>query len=142
MILPVVLLHADARVPVYATAGAACFDFFAVEDVFIPSKESVVIRSGIAMTVPVGKCLDIFSRSGHGFKYDVRLSNCTGIIDSDYTGEIMFKLRCDSYGGLQIRRGDRIAQGRIVDVPRYEFEVVTTLAETERGNGGFGSTGA
>ncbi len=89
----------------------------------------------------------IFSRSGHGFNHNARLANCVGVIDSDYRGEVLVKLSmddefCDPETELYIRPGDRIAQAMLVQVPRCEFEVVEQLTITERGAGGFGSTGA
>jgi dUTP pyrophosphatase len=84
----------------------------------------------------------IFSRSGHGFKDALRLSNCVGVIDSDYRGEVMVSLRADGEACPKIRTGDRIAQAMILPVPAVEFEEVEDLTETARGAGGFGSTGA
>lgn len=84
----------------------------------------------------------IFSRSGHGFKSDTRLSNCVGVIDSDYRGEVMVKLTCDSArSSLVVSNGDRIAQAVIIKYDQVEFEESDDLSETERGAGGFGSTG-
>lgn len=83
----------------------------------------------------------VCSRSGHGFNYGVRLSNCVGVIDSDYRGEVMVKLHNDSEDTYWVEAGDRIAQAYIVPVPRVVFEVAEQLSITERGNGGFGSTG-
>lgn len=131
-----------AKIPVYATEGAAAFDFFAAESGTIHSGLPVVINTGIRMEIPKGKVLKIYSRSGHGFNKDVRLGNCVGIIDSDYRGDIMVKLTPDSKKShLSIAIGDRIAQGIIEDAPRYSFKEVLQLSETDRGVGGFGSTG-
>lgn len=139
--IKVKLLKENAKVPAYGSAGAACFDFYATESLIVPSNGSCVFGTGISMEIPEGKALMIYPRSGLAFKYDIRLSNCTAVIDSDFRGEIMIKLISDSQGGLMIDAGDRIAQGMIVDAPRHEFEVVDELSDTERGNGGFGSTG-
>lgn len=87
----------------------------------------------------------IFSRSGHGFTHGIRLSNCVGVIDSDYRGEVSVKLQSDTvlpYGALKILRGDRIAQALILPIPKIEFEEVSNLTETQRGANGFGSTGS
>ena len=84
----------------------------------------------------------IYSRSGHGFKNDVRLANCVGVIDADYRGELMVKLTGDTYGQLTIKPGDRIAQAMLVPVMKVHFKEVQELSETVRGAGGFGSTGA
>lgn len=87
-----------------------------------------------------------FSRSGHGFKHNVRLANCVGVIDSDYRGSVKVKLIADATPddspGLVIKPGDRVAQALVLPVPRVVFEEVAALSETERGAGGFGSTGA
>jgi dUTP pyrophosphatase len=84
----------------------------------------------------------VFSRSGHGFNYLTRLANCVGVIDSDYRGTIAVKLVNDGGPPFTIKAGDRIAQGLIVPAPRIDFEVVSELEDTVRGEGGFGSTGS
>lgn len=140
--IKVKLLSMDAKVPTYGTSGAACFDFYAINSGIVPANHSCIFRTGVAMEIPEGKALLIYSRSGHGFKNNLRLSNCVGVIDSDYRGEIKIKIKSDGGNGLMIDAGERIAQGMIIDAPRYEFEVVSDLSETERGDGGFGSTGA
>ena len=85
----------------------------------------------------------VFSRSGHGFKNNVRLANCVGVIDSDYRGEVMVKLVYDGFtSNLLVRNGDRIAQAMLVPAQQVTFEVVEELNTTERGTKGFGSTGS
>jgi len=137
-------LHEDAQVPTYATDGSGCFDFYACTYGLKTCAESVTIGTGIAVEIPAGHVLLIFSRSGHGFKNDVRLANCVGVIDSDYRGEIMVKLRKDSIdiNTLNINHGDRIAQGMMIPFQKVQFVEVENLIDTERGTGGFGSTGA
>ena len=83
----------------------------------------------------------IYSRSGHGFKNDIRLANCTGVIDSDYRGEVKVKLTSDGDCDFAVNAGDRIAQAMLIPVPKVELMAVTELSDTERGTGGFGSTG-
>lgn len=88
----------------------------------------------------------VFSRSGHGFKHDIRLANCTGIIDATFRGEVMVKLTCDAPDDdasppYKVNPGDRIAQAMIIPVERVAFTVVDELSETERGAGGLGSSG-
>ena len=86
--------------------------------------------------------MNIYSRSGHGFKDDVRLANCVGKIDSDYRGEGLVKLAIDApYGYFKVFPGDRIAQAEVVKIDRCVFEEVDELSSTERGDNGFGSTG-
>ena len=134
-------LHPDAQVPVYATPGSACFDIFSVESKNVYPGKSEIFETGIALEVPRNHVLLIFSRSGHGFKHDVRLANTTGIIDSDFRGELKIKLKSDGKMVLCIDSGDRIAQGIIIPYPKVYFEEVKELSETDRGTGGFGSTG-
>lgn len=136
-------LHPDARRPEYATDGSGGFDIFAICENDRALSDSLEVRTGVAVEIPEGHVMLIFSRSGHAFKNDVRLANCVAMIDSDYRGEIIIKLRKDSIdtNTLKIKTGDRIAQGLILPFPVVIFEEVENLSETERGNGGFGSTG-
>lgn len=145
--------HPAAKLPVYASEGAACFDLHALgADWSINSQaygvrvhpgSSQAFRTGLSFEVPEGHVMLIFSRSGHGFNSSVRLANCVGVIDSDYRGEVMVKLHGDgAHGhGLNVSDGDRIAQALVLPVQRVSFEDVDALSETERGEGGFGSTG-
>lgn len=129
-----------AIVPTYATKGAACFDFFACNDNNVFHGKPGLFRTGISVEVPVGQVMLIFSRSGHGFRDDVRLANCVGVIDSDYRGEILVKLSGDNANPTELECGDRIAQGMIIPVGQVSF-VESELSETERGANGFGSSG-
>ena len=138
----------EARLPTYATDGAAALDFYAVlrERVTLYPGAAVVLHTGLAVEVPVDHVLLMFSRSGHGFKSDVRLANCVGVIDADYRGEVMVKLTCDDMATcdeapLIIEHGDRIAQGIIFPRPRVECVEVDGLTGTTRGLFGLGSTG-
>ena len=155
MKLKVKKLHQSAKLPTYATKGAACFDLYAatVDGKFaVPSEVHngypVTCGTGLAFEIPAGHVMLIFSRSGHGFKNDTRLANCVGVIDSDYRGEVAVKLTCDQDDGpiewrpLLVRPGDRIAQAMIIPVPAIGLELVDELSDTARGAGGFGSTGA
>ena len=136
-------LHKEANLPLYATDGAGCFDLFTVDSQFIAPGEAMVHGTGLAFAVPKGHVMLIFSRSGMGFKQSGRLSNCVGVIDSDYRGEVMVRIHNDSkYDPIQTQVGDRIAQALVLPVERIEFELVNELDETERGDGGLGSTGA
>lgn len=106
--------------------------------------------TGLAFDIPEGHVMLVFSRSGHGFKYDVRLANCVGVIDSDYRGEVMVKLtkdytlsdEDDHSVPFSVRPGDRIAQAMIIPVERISFAEVDEISSTSRGTGGFGSSGA
>jgi dUTP pyrophosphatase len=137
-------IAAEAKIPVYATEGAACFDLHALTDslMTVPAGGSADIATGLQFEIPPGYCMRIYSRSGHGFRNGVRLANCVGIIDSDYRGEVRVKLANDSTRSMHFFPGDRIAQAEIAPVLRVEFEEADALSETERGEAGFGSTGA
>lgn len=153
MRLKVKKLHQSAIIPKYATSGAACFDLHAVVDgdaillnSYVYKDHPLTIKTGLSFEIPEGHVMLVYSRSGHGFKSNVRLSNCVGVIDSDYRGEVQVKLIQDIAAEmvnelLYINNGDRIAQAMIVPVDRVEFEEVTELSDTERGVNGFGSTG-
>jgi dUTP pyrophosphatase len=138
-------LDPAAILPGYATVGAACFDLHALieDDAEHLVDSTLTVRTGLAFEIPQGCGMFIFSRSGHGFKNDVRLANCVGVIDSDYRGEVSVKLTSDKFGGqvLKVKNGDRIAQAMIVQLPTVAFIEAEDLTETERGEGGFGSTG-
>ena len=135
------LLTPTAKLPVYATDGAACFDIYADR---IISNSNLVVKyaTGLAFELPKGKALMIYSRSGDGIKRHITLSNSTGVIDSDYRGELIVQLEKNIPSVCDFpKAGDRICQAMIIDAPQYEFEVVDELSETGRGAGGFGSTG-
>jgi len=142
----------SAKLPVYSTEGAGCFDIFAdriVKESGDPSTYAMVekghpvtVGTGLSFEIPEGFVMMVFSRSGQGFKNDVRLSNCTGIIDSDYRGELMVKLTCDQeYRGMLVEKGNRIAQAMVVPYPKITFVESSELSDTIRGINGCGSTG-
>jgi dUTP pyrophosphatase len=141
-------VHPAAELPEYATSGAACFDLRALVltennsvEVSLPANSAQIFRTGLAFEVPEGHVMLVFSRSGHGFKNGVRLANCVGVIDSDYRGEVMVKLHNDSAHAMLVFNGDRIAQAMILPVQQVSFNEVDELGSTDRGAGGFGSTG-
>ena len=133
-------LHPEAVMPTYGSSGAACFDLYCVDAGYVIDENT--FRTGLAFEIPDGHVMLIFSRSGHGFKHDTRLANCVGVIDHDYRGEVIVKMRCDSAtGSMFVKYGDRIAQAMIIPYPKVAFEWAAELSDTARGNGGFGSTG-
>jgi dUTP pyrophosphatase len=135
-------LDPRAQIPVYATTGAACFDICTISDnTDILTGDSAVFKTGLSLEIPEGYVMMVYSRSGHGFKQGLRLSNTTGIIDSDYRGELMVKLHNDGVKTAHIAAGERIAQGMIIPVQQVQFALVAELSDTERGTGGLGSTG-
>ncbi len=138
-------LSEHAILPMYATPGSACFDIFGTLQSEGYDSYSLAIPcefdTGWAVEVPEGQVLMIFSRSGHGFKHDLRLANCVGIIDSDYRGELKIKLTPDRRP-VTLNTNAAIAQGMLMPVSQVSFLEVAELSTTERGDGGFGSTDA
>lgn len=133
-----------ARLPFRATPGSAGADLFACieEDVEIGAGERVLIPAGIAIELEdTGTGAFVFPRSSVSSKYGVSLANCVGVIDSDYRGEIKVPLINHSDRPYTVHCGDRIAQLVILPVIVPEFTECDNLGETERSDGGFGSTG-
>lgn len=141
MFIKVCRVSENAILPVYATEGAGCFDLHAAEPGELFNNNTLTIRTGLCFEIPKGHVMLIFSRSGHGFKNDVRLANCVGVIDSDYRGEVMVKLTRDAPMSFVVHTGDRIAQAMIIPFEQCSFGFEEELSTTERGRGGFGSTG-
>lgn len=130
--------------PQRATAGSAGMDLAACIDeaVTIAPRQLVRIPTGIAIALPGPEYVAlIFARSGLGVKHGISLSNGVGVIDSDYRGEIMVGLTNLSDVPYTIHPGDRVAQLVVTPVALPELERVETLDDTDRGTGGFGSTG-
>ena len=136
------LLRQGAKVPTYATDGSGCFDFYSRSEVTVNHHTQALLDTGVAVEVPEGHVMLMFSRSGHGFNHLTRLANCVGVIDSDYRGTIAVKLVNDGGPPFTLPAGSRIAQGLILPLPRIAFQVVSELGDTVRGEGGFGSTGS
>lgn len=144
-------LHPRAKLPQYATAGAACFDLFPVlEEGAVVGADGVrclklkpggllSVRTGWAIVPPAGWCLELHSRSGQG-KVRVSLSNRTGIVDSDYTGEVLALVVNEGSQPFMLREDKAMCQGKLAYSPQAEFLEVLVLPETGRGAGGFGST--
>lgn len=141
MKVKVKLLNDKAIVPTYATDGSGCFDIYACEDAEVIAEGQHVFSTGLSFAIPEGHVMLVFSRSGHGFKHNVRLANCVGVIDSDYRGELLVKLTNDSIGGgVSILSKNAISQGLVLPIEKVVFEEVDELDETIRGTNGFGST--
>lgn len=151
-------LHEDAVVPKYASQGASGFDFHALEDTILLPGETALVRTGLAIAVGFENELQVRPRSGLSLKTPLRVANAPGTVDSDYRGEIcviMTNTAVWSHSSSWIvrngenynqntqfiKKGDRIAQGVICPVNRVAIDEVESLDETERGSGGFGSTG-
>lgn len=130
--------------PYYASKGSAGMDLAACVDepVVIPAGKHMVIPTGIAIALPSCEYVAlVYVRSSLGFKKGVTLSNSVGVIDSDYRGEIKVSLVNLSSEDFTVNPGDRIAQLVITPVCIPQITVANELSETDRGEGGFGSTG-
>lgn len=138
------LLAPGAKAPAYQTDGAAALDLHAHlhDSIMIDPADTAIFPTGLYVAIPLGYVGLLFSRSGHGFKNDVRLANCVGVIDADFRGEVKVKLTNDHLlEPFEVKPGDRIAQLLLVEVPKVRLVEVEDLGYTERGAGGFGSTG-
>lgn len=144
MELKVKLLSPNVSLPRYATAGAAAMDLTACIDqpVTIEPRALVSLPTGIAIALPSSDYVAlVFARSGLGVKHGICLSNGVGVIDSDYRGEIRVGLTNLSDTPYTIRPGDRVAQLAVMPVTQATVVQTEELDETDRGAGGFGSTG-
>lgn len=158
--IPFMKLNENAKMPAYAHVGDAAADLYALESYDIDPGEQIMIKTGIACAIPNGYAMLIQPRSGLSSKSKLRICNTPGLIDSGYRGEICVLMEnVDAkikdlvidddgkatgilYGSsYHIDAGDRIAQARLVEVPSMAFEEVKELGDTDRGEGGFGSTG-
>jgi len=129
--------------PAYGSAGAAGADLRAAvaEPLELAPGDRVLIPTGIAIAVPMGFEAQVRSRSGLALRHGLYLPNAPGTIDSDYRGEVGVILQNGGSESVRIARGERIAQIVIAPVAQAQFVPVERLDETERGAGGFGSTG-
>ena len=136
-------LDENAIVPTYGSAFAAGADLYACtgETVTINPHETKLIHTGIAMEIPTGYAGLIYARSGIASKRGLAPANKVGVVDSDYRGEIMVALHNHSSEPQSIDNGERIAQLVIAPYVVADFVVSDELDDTERGEGGFGSTG-
>lgn len=125
----------------HGSTYAAGYDLHAIEDISIAPNTTVMARTGLAMEIPQGYFGGIYARSSLASKKGIRPANCVGVIDSDYRGEVMVALFNDSEKPVLISRGERIAQLIVQRYQELEIVFVSSLNETERGTGGFGSTG-
>lgn len=144
MILNVKKLREDAVLPVRATEGSAGMDLHALVDapVTLAPGERSMIPTGLAIALPSSDYVAlVFARSGLAIKKGITLSNCVGVIDSDYRGELKVGLINQSKEPYTIEKGERIAQLVIMPVCLPEIAEAEDLDETDRGAGGFGSTG-
>ncbi len=137
-------LSAAAIIPTRGSEKAAGYDLYACiqsDTIIIPAHSTVKIGTGLAIAVPNGYFGAIFARSGLAAKQGLRPANCVGVADSDYRGEYIVALHNDTDEDKVIAKGERIAQLVVMPYLSVEFDEVEELDETERGAGGFGSTG-
>ncbi len=134
----------EVKFPHYATSGSAGIDLSACID------EPMVLKPGEIQKIPTGIAIQIptpeyggfvFPRSGLSSKHGINLVNCVGVIDSDYTGEILCPLQNNGSQIYTIQPGERVAQLVFMPIVQVELVLVEELVETGRGTGGFGSTG-
>ena len=137
-------LNEKAKIPTRGSENAAGYDLYAClpdKELVIWPHDTVLVDTGWAMRIPNDCYGAIFARSGRAFKQGLRPANCVGIIDSDYRGPVKVALHNDSDEHQIITDGERIAQLVIMPYYTVDFREVDELDETERGKGGFGSTG-
>jgi len=136
------LPHGDGLpLPAYATAGAAGLDVVAAEALTLAPGARAAVATGFAIAIPDGYEVQVRPRSGLALKHGVTCLNTPGTIDSDYRGEVKVILANLGDAPFPIARGDRIAQLVPAAVVRATLDLVETLGDTVRGQGGFGSTG-
>jgi len=134
-------LHDGAVIPSYAKEGDAAMDLTAVSKIGTDGSAFLEYGTGISVAIPEGYVGLIFPRSSVS-KTTLSLCNAVGVVDSGYRGEIKLRFRdAKLYGGESYKVGDRVAQLMIIPRPSVEFEEVEDLDETDRGLGGFGSSG-
>lgn len=136
-------LRENAVVPTRGSASAAGYDLYACIDtpVSIAPHATAMIGTGLSVAIPEGYFGAVFARSGLASKQALRPANCVGVCDSDYRGEYIVALHNDGETERVIESGERIAQLVVIPYLSVEFDLVDELDETERGAGGFGSTG-
>ena len=136
-------LNEKAKIPTRGSEYAAGYDLYACvnELTTIPAHSTVKIGTGLAIEIPHGYFGAVFARSGLATKQGLRPGNCVGVCDEDYRGEYIVALHNDTDLPRVIEPNERIAQLVVLPYLSVEFEEVNELDNTERGNGGFGSTG-
>jgi len=129
--------------PTRGSESAAGYDLYACLDeaAAIPPSQTRLIPTGLAFALPEGTFGAVFARSGLAVKQGLRPANCVGVIDSDYRGELMVALHNDGETPRTVAHGERVAQLVLLPYLPMAFEEVDELPDTERGAGGFGSTG-
>lgn len=141
--IKVKLLSEHAKLPTRATAGSNGWDLYASEDVVLRPGEWYAVKTDVAIEIPRGNIAAlVVPRSGLAKNHGLTILNGPGLIDSDFRGEIhSLLINHERAFSKKISRGDRIGQLVFVELPAVTLEVAAELSQTERGSGGFGSTG-
>lgn len=140
--VPIKRLDPTVELPRYAYPGDAGLDIRANETVDIPPLARVLISTGLAVAIPDGSAGFMQPRSGMALKKGLSIANTPGLIDAQYRGELkVIAVNLDTHETIHIEKGERIAQLVIQEVPVVELVEVDELDDTERGSGGFGSSG-
>lgn len=135
-------LYEDSQIPTRGSEYAAGYDLYAHEGATIKPHETAKIGTGVAIQPPKDTFGAVFARSGLATKQGLRPANCVGVCDYDYTGEYIVALHNDSNEERTIEAGERIGQVVFIPYVDVSFVEVDELEATDRGDGGFGSTGA
>lgn len=128
-------------IPAKAHADDAAFDLRSRADMIIPVNRSTLVPTGVFMELPVNYEAQVRPRSGLALKHNITLTNSPGTIDAGYRGEVGVIMFNHGPAEFEVKRGDRIAQMVITELPQVELELAESLSESDRGAGGFGSTG-
>lgn len=141
MVIKAKRIRENANIPHYATTGAAAVDLYGCDAMDIQPGETVFIDTGVAFEIPEGFVGLVYARSGLACKKGLALANGVGVIDSDFRDSVKVALHNHSNQTRTVVAGERLAQMIVTKYPHVEFEEVDELQETERGLGGFGSSG-
>lgn len=133
-------IHEDAVIPEYAHATDAGADIYAIEDMVVKPHTTVLVRTGLKVAIPTGYEIQIRPRSGMSLKTAMRVANTPGTIDAGYRGEVCVIMENTGNLTYNISKGDKVAQMVIMPVPMINWIETNELDNTDRGEGGFGST--
>ena len=134
-------VHPDAKLPAYARPGDAGMDLRSVEDSVVPRFGRALVKTGLVMMLPPGYEAQVRQRSGLALKHGITVLNTPGTIDSGYRGEVGVILANFGDSDFRVAKGDRVAQLVVAPVTQAEIVETNVIDETDRGAGGFGSTG-
>lgn len=141
MMIRVKKLREDVRLPEYQTTGSACRDVYIPDNTVCRPYQVTAIPLGFSVDVPYGYELQLRARSGLSIKFPSYVANGLGTIDSDYRGEVCLLFMNWTGDVVQFMKGDRVCQCAVAEVPPFDWVEVDDLDDTERSDGGFGSTG-